>query len=171
MIYYTSDLHFGHKNILKWENRKCSTVDEMDKMLIDNWNSKVLENDEVYVLGDVSFYQKFDKNRELIQSLHGKKFLIKGNHDFGITKYCKDLFEKILPYMEIKDENREVMLFHYPIFNWNKQQYGTYHCYGHVHSNEEFQLNIKNSFNVGVDVNNYFPVTLDELIEKQNESF
>ena len=168
MIYYTSDLHFGHKNILKWENRKCDSIEEMDEMLIRNFNSRVTNEDDVYILGDVSFYHQFEKNRELISRLHGKKHLVKGNHDFGICKYCKDLFETILPYQEIKDENRDVILFHYPIFNWNKQKYGAYHLYGHVHSDKEFQLNIKDSFNVGVDVNDYYPVTLDELILRQN---
>lgn len=80
MKYFTSDLHFGHKNIIKYEDRPFSSVEEMDEFLIYKWNSKVGKNDEVYILGDFGFVSGTRAN-ELLDRLNGKKFLIKGNHD------------------------------------------------------------------------------------------
>lgn len=79
-IFFTSDLHFGHKNIIRFDNRPFSTVEEMDEALIRNWNAKVSDEDTVYVLGDISWYNDA-KTSEIINSLHGHKILIKGNHD------------------------------------------------------------------------------------------
>ena len=77
-----------------------------------------------------------------------------------------NLFESIHNYLKIKDNGRDVILFHYPIFNWDMQKYGSYHLYGHVHGDPEFQLKMPNTFNAGVDVNNWEPKTLDELISE-----
>lgn len=168
MIYYTSDLHFGHQNILKYEPRPWSNIDEMDKGLIERWNSKVNDDDEVWILGDLTFYKEKEKNIELVSQLKGRKHLIVGNHDYYVReKYLNNYFESISQYKKIWDQGREIILFHYPIFNWDKQQFGSYHLYGHVHSQKEFQLNIPNSYNVGVDTNDWYPVTLNELISSK----
>lgn len=105
---------------------------------------------------------------ELIKSLKGHKILIQGNHDWRLVKnleFCK-LFEEITIYKEIKDNNRRVILFHYPIEDWNYQRYNSYHLNGHIHY--DISINIPNRFNVCVEVRNYSPVTLDELIEGIN---
>ena len=168
MIYYTSDLHFGHKNILKYEPRPWADIEQMDQGLIERWNSKVQNEDTVFILGDLTFYKDERKNIELVSQLKGHKHLIIGNHDYYVKeKYLNKYFESIQHYKRIQDQGREVILFHYPIFNWDKQQFGSYHLYGHVHSQQELQLRIPNAFNAGVDVNNWYPVTLDELLKKK----
>ena len=80
MIYYTSDLHLGHANIITHCNRPFSAVDEMDEVLIDNWNAKVTNADTVYVLGDLMFRNKRPAEAYLSR-LKGRKHLVVGNHD------------------------------------------------------------------------------------------
>lgn len=165
MKYFTADLHFGHKNIIKYENRPWSNVDEMDKGLIENWNSIVRDKDQVYILGDFTLSINSEYVRSILEQLKGRKVLIQGNHDYFADKSkFKPYFELITPYLKIHDEKkRRIILCHYPIISWDGMYNGTYHLYGHVHS--KFRLNRSNAFNVGVDVNDFKPVTLDQLIE------
>ncbi len=86
MLYFTSDLHFGHENILKWRKGFASLA-EMDETLIRNWNETVSVNDTVIVTGDLLFRNE-KPAVEYLQQLKGKKILVKGNHDgFWMKKY------------------------------------------------------------------------------------
>ena len=176
-IYFTSDLHFGHKNIIRFDNRPFNTVEEMDRALIKRWNAKVHDDDLVYVLGDISWYDD-EKTAEILSSLKGRKILIKGNHDrIPVHGKVKRFFEEITDYKEITLEgNRHIILCHYPIVFFNRHHYGSYMFYGHVHNSHEWQmtesykreleeLDIKcNMFNVGTMVRNYEPVTFEEIV-------
>lgn len=179
-IFFTSDLHFGHNNIIRFDNRPFNSVEEMDKALIANWNRKVKDEDTVYVLGDISWY-KDEKTVEIFQMLKGHKILIKGNHDrlHGKIKYC---FDEIYDYKEITlPGNIHITLCHYPITFFNRHHYGSYMFYGHVHNSHEWQmtdnyrrelgeLDIQcNMYNVGVMVNNYEPVTFDEVLRNYEQ--
>ena len=79
-LFFISDLHFGHKNIIEYENRPFDSVDEMDKALIRNWIYTVKSNDRVVVAGDFSFHNK-EKTKCILSQLRGHKTLIMGNHD------------------------------------------------------------------------------------------
>ncbi len=167
--YFTSDLHFYHKNVLKFENRPFNTIEEMNEGLIEKWNNKVNEEDKVYILGDFSF-ARVTKTVEILKRLKGRKYLILGNHDSDKiykSKTIRDEFELITNYYELKDEN--IVLFHYPIAVWNNMHHNSIHLFGHIHSNTSTLHQLKhiedNSYNVGVDVNNYEPCTLEEIIE------
>ena len=82
MIYYTSDLHLCHENIIRLCNRPYKTIEEMNEDLINRWNKKVKPNDVVYVLGDFFFKQQDSKYvSSVLKRLNGEKILIKGNHD------------------------------------------------------------------------------------------
>ena len=183
MIYYTSDLHFGHKNILKYEHRPFYTVEGMAQGLIENWNNTVRsENDEIYVLGDVAFTNSkltVDILNDIIKQLKGKKHLIVGNHDHFINKkdFKPYLWEEIVPYKEIKDSykdedhniiTKDIVLCHYPIESWNGKEHGSIHLHGHLHSHPT-ELALANRYNVGCDLWRYKPVTLQEIIDKENE--
>ena len=169
MIYYISDTHFGHSNVIKMSNRPFSNVEEMNNQLIKNWNNIITNNDIVYFLGDFSFLNK-EKSIQILEQLKGKKYFIKGNHDktnwLNIIK-ALGLIIDWFDYKEISDKGRKVILCHYPLCSWNSQYRGSYHLYGHTHNkvllNDEFQ---KNRFNVCVENIGYNPITLDELIEK-----
>lgn len=172
-IFFTSDLHFGHKNIIRFDNRPFTSVEEMDATLITNWNKKVSPKDTIYILGDISWHDD-QKTFEIFSSLNGHKILIKGNHDriHGKVRHC---FDEITDYKEININGNPIVLCHYPITFFNKHHYGAYMFYGHVHNSHEWQmtenykyeleqLDIKcNMFNVGCMIWNYEPVTFDEI--------
>ena len=174
MIYFTSDLHFGHKNILRFDNRPFTTIEEMDAELIKRWNNKVKSNDTVYILGDISWH-KDDKTVEIVKQLNGHKRLIKGNHDMTHGK-VKNCFESIKDYDEIKVDEKDVILCHYPIHMYNKQFRGAIMLYGHVHTTKSYDKTVEvmnelnncdikcSMFNVGCMLWNYEPVSLDEII-------
>lgn len=168
MIYYISDLHFYHTNILKMCNRPFENIEEMNDKLIENWNKKVGEEDTIYFLGDFSFKSNQNKANEILKQLNGKKYFIKGNHDKSTwLQKIKELglIEDYFDYKEIEDNGRRVILCHYPLHSWNALYRGSYHLYGHVHDktveNEDWQ---KNRFNVSCEVLGYEPKTLDEII-------
>lgn len=173
MKYYTSDLHFGHANIIKYENRPFKTTAEMNECLIQNWNNKVSKEDEVYILGDFGFLTGMQAN-EILDRLNGRKYLIKGNHDRSFLKdkiFDKSKFEWIKEYKCIKDNGNVVCLFHFPIAVWDRQHHGSLHLYGHIHSNagthHPLVFQLKNAFNVGCDVCGFEPKTLEELRAEQ----
>lgn len=99
MIFFTSDLHLGHENVIHFENRPFRNAAEMNQILIANYNAVVQPTDTVYLLGDLSFHIPVEEANELISRLNGKKHLILGNHD---KHYAPELFEQILIYEECK---------------------------------------------------------------------
>ena len=167
MIYYTSDLHIGHENIIRLCKRPYSNGREMSVDLIRRWNNKVTANDTVYILGDMFFrYEDIDVVKTTLKQLNGKKILIKGNHDNFLNQIkWQDYFSTVKDIMKIKDNGRDVVLMHYPIEEWDGFFRGSYHLYGHVHNSDNGLRVIDRRYNVGVDVNDFEPKTLDELIE------
>lgn len=179
MIFYTSDLHFGHSKIIEYENRPWKTVEEMNAALFANWNKKVGKDDDVYVLGDFCF-QGAQYAIKILEQLNGHIHLVRGNHDhfmaqksFELWKWNSDKGNDISLegwYKHLEDVGREVILCHFPIMYWDgMDDRGSYHLYGHMHSRPDKQHPHRDAFNVGVDINNYMPVTLDELLSRRKE--
>jgi len=161
-IYFSSDLHLGHKSILKFQNRPFNDVEEMNHRIIHNFNSVVHTNDILYLLGDVTHRIPESQANELIKKLKGRKILIRGNHD---GDYDKSLFEEIYDYKEFNHEKIKFVLMHYPLMEWNRSRHnGSIHLHGHIHSNGNYNEENRNNgilrYDVGVDANNYFPVSL-----------
>ena len=173
MKYYLADTHIGHENIIRLCNRPFKSVDEMNDTIINNWNSVVKDNDEVYIIGDFA-YKNANNLTHYLKQLKGKKYLITGNHD-RIDPEARKCFEWIRSYAEIIDNGQKIVLFHYPILEWNGYFRGTIHIYGHVHNNvdnESYKAlkNLKNAYNAGADILGFTPRTLTEVIE-MNELF
>jgi len=164
-IFFTSDLHLFHKKIIEFENRPFASIEDMTEKLIENWNKVVNKGDEVFILGDFSF-GKPEETMDALKRLNGQKFLVEGNHD-RVTPEIKKQFVWVKPYVKIKRKNKTMVLCHYPIHVWENQHWGTLHFYGHVH-NDKARKTIKcdmvNSYNVGVDVNNFTPVLMEDAI-------
>lgn len=167
MIWFTSDTHFGHKNILKYTNRPFSWVKEMDEVLIENWNNRINSKDEIYHLGDVALCSP-SKLRKILARLNGKIYLIKGNHDKS-AEACGDRFEWIKDYYELKVAEQDgyeggqlIVLFHYAMRVWQASHYGTYHLYGHSHGRLPDDPTLL-SFDVGVDCHNYAPINYEQV--------
>lgn len=160
MIYFTSDLHFDHKNVIEFCNRPFKDVADMNQGLIDNWNAKVRPDDEVYVLGDFSF----GNPDHSAPHLNGRKYLIKGNHDAKKIKKLEPYFEWIKNIHEMKWNGNYIVMCHYAMRTWNKSHYGSWHLYGHSHGSLEKEPWGK-SMDVGVDSNNYMPISIVEVSE------
>ena len=134
--FITSDIHFGHNNILKFcpKTRPYSSIDEMDEAIIREWNKTVPVGSTVYILGDVS-YREPSHTARIFDRLNGEKILIIGNHDEKALKQkvFRDCFKDIHQYLEITVNKHKVVLFHYPIAEWNAMHRGSVHLYGHLH--------------------------------------
>ncbi|MDA3069514.1 metallophosphoesterase [Campylobacter sp. VBCF_08 NA3] len=138
-IYFISDLHFGHENIMKYspKYRNFNSVAEMDEYLIALWNDTVSDDDIVYNLGDLSFHKDSTKTARILERLNGSHRLILGNHDKQIIANTdlQGYFDEICDYKYFKAPGvkKGFVLFHYPILEWNGAHYGSVHLYGHVH--------------------------------------
>ena len=170
MIYFTSDLHLGHKNVIRLCSRPFSSVEEMDAALIENWNRKVRQNDTVYILGDLMFRNE-KPPEEYLRQLKGKKHLITGNHDRAWTKKCdlSRFFESVSNLNFISDGKRQLTLCHFPMMSWPHMP-RSYMVFGHIHGNtdaEYWPLIAQNEkmLNAGVDINGFAPVTFEEMEE------
>ena len=135
-IFYIADWHYGHANCIHFDNRPFKDVEEMNEALIANWNSVVSSDDTVYVLGDM-FWCKTTEAIAVLDKLNGQKVLVQGNHDRVHDAQFRSKFVKIDEYMEIKDDDRNVVLCHYPIPCFKNHFYGWFHLYGHVHTSFE----------------------------------
>lgn len=181
MNYFIADLHFGHENILAYDNREFKNIEEHDAALIKNWNETVSDEDDIYILGDISWHS-VDKTIEIFKKLKGRKHLIKGNHDWQMLRNVelRKLFVEITDYKELHlDKKNGIVLSHYPIPCFNKHFYGWIHFYGHVHNSFEWQImkQVKyqmeslydkkcRMYNVGCMIPgmNYRPRTLGEIL-------
>lgn len=169
MIYFTSDLHFYHENIISHSNRPFSNSEEMNQILIENWNEKIKANDEIYILGDVTMLGAAYAT-EALEQLKGRKYLIKGNHDLFVNKQAFDrsIFEWVKDYHELNYQKEQFVLFHYPIASWNHIHRGSIHLHGHQHNSKEYnQENLEKGlrrYDVGVDANNMAPVSIEEIL-------
>ena len=137
-VYFTSDFHFYHTNIIRFDNRPFRNVDEMNETLVGNWNDKISKDDVVFYLGDLSWDGSGPRTKELVNELNGTIHYITGNHDKFRDIKALNRFETINDYVELsvpdKDANRgnqEIMLFHYAIMSWDKAHHGAWHLHGH----------------------------------------
>lgn len=174
MVFFISDTHFGHDNIIKGCNRPYHNVEEMNIDLIKRWNNKVGENDCVYILGDM--FRRCKNPEYILLQLNGEKHLILGNHDnewlgeIEMEKY----FKTVNSLLEISFDSFQAILCHYPLVTW-KHPKDTYMIHGHIHNDTDseywqFLRSNPRILNAGVEINGYEPVTLEELI-RNNEEF
>lgn len=133
--YFTSDLHFWHRNILKFspKYRPYETVEEMNEDLIKIWNQTVKSTDTVYHLGDFCF-RGAEATNKIIARLNGTIHFIEGNHDKVIVQNAEI---PSTPYKQIVINKQKIVLFHFPISSWNGMHRGYWHLHGHCHGNFE----------------------------------
>lgn len=167
-----SDTHFGHKNMIKFENmparNKFKSIADMDEYIIENWNSVVGQDDIVYHLGDFSLSSNGYTN-QILERLNGNICLIIGNHDSSLMK-SKNInhFTSIQHYKEInyvyKNKNYQICMMHYPIAIWNRMHYGSIHFFGHQHNNFK-QKGRCCDVGVDTDLSNFKPILIEDAIE------
>ena len=195
MRYYIADLHFFHAALNEhMDHRGFGSVEEMNEYMVARWNGKVRRNDDVVVIGDLS-WGKAEETNALLKRLNGTLCLITGNHDRILSDRRVDVsrFKWMKPYEELSDNKRKVVLCHYPIMCYNGQyrldkngEPKTYMLYGHVHDSmdqrllEQFQEITRNTVTVNMQgeeqnipcnmincfcmYSDYEPLSLDEWI-------
>ena len=181
-IWFTSDIHAFHKNILKHcpERQKiCGAKDEndveaWDKWMIEKWNSTISKKDMVYILGDFAFGSP-ENVRKLLDKLHGKKFLILGNHDKS-SEHLDNYFvqitqQKLVTFkksnFDFLDEDFQVFMCHYPMVTWASKHYGVINTHGHCHGRLDDYNEASTDLRVDVGIDgklaNFNFITLEQL--------
>ena len=172
-VFFTSDTHFGHSNIIKYCQRPFNSAEHMDKVLINNWNEVVSPQDIVFHLGDFCFGS--DKEWiKILQRLNGTKYLILGNHDLKKivnSNQIKDYFADINMQMRVVVDKQKMLLNHYPFLCFEGGYQNVWQLFGHVHSSkhstgldkERLVHLFPTQYDVGVDNNNYRPVSFSQV--------
>jgi calcineurin-like phosphoesterase family protein len=166
----TADLHFGHKNIMKFcpvtRARFNDDVDYMNNAMVEEWNAKVDPNDTVYILGDVAFMSGSDAGR-LMKRLNGKKILIAGNHDRKtlLDETFRSAFVEIHTYLDINYDGHKIVMFHYPIAEWDQMHRGSLHFHGHLHGGTS-GLEPYRVLDVAMDATGEIVISMEHAINK-----
>ena len=167
-IFVISDTHFGHSNIIKYCNRPFKDADEMDNILIENWNKTVKDTDIVYHLGDV--YMGHKEPSKILKNLNGHKRLILGNHDNGKDQNLLNNFQKIMVWRMFPEFG--LLLTHVPVHNSSLYRGVTgneenppklLNVHGHIHDKDPLS---EDYVNVSVEKINYTPIHIEDLIKR-----
>lgn len=155
MYYFTSDEHYGHSNIIKYTNRPFNDVQEMDNELIKRHNERVKKGDIVIHAGDFSLIKNRKRVQGYINRLNGSHVFLKGSHDYWLPKNHISIYQK-----KIYDEY--IVVCHYAMRTWHRSHYNSYQLHGHSHGTLKPD---GKQLDVGVDNNNYYPFSFDEIKE------
>ena len=191
-LFFTSDLHFGHENVIKFCNRPYTNAKEMRVKLIENWNSVVSNDDYAFILGDVFWFNHSKEMKRTFDKLNGKKiYVVPGNHDdfnsylekYGDAyDYLGFLDQKARIQILTCDEvtlyveglqQKEYYLSHCPMMTWPHRERGVPNFFGHIHSGPRSNNEVDNNlplwplqYDVGVDNNEYTPIEIRDIIKK-----
>lgn len=187
MIWFTSDIHFGHQNILEYTDRPFVNINEHDEAIIDRYNNKVQQGDVCYFLGDIFFGCSTEKARDYLSRMRGTKILIKGNHDKNKDVWYYQVgFDVVLEQAQIRLGQKIVHLSHYPfeapwykkIYYWIKSRKyrnfkskkyrnipddGKWLLCGHVHTSRK--IIAKRTLHIGLDAWDCYPISATEVLQ------
>ncbi len=175
-VFFTSDTHLFHKNVIEYCNRPFEDITEMNNSIISNWNNRVKPNDVVFHLGDFLFSRDEKTISDTINVLNGTIYLIPGNHD-SVEDYPQYILQSdkfivlnALQHVRIRvnNENVQFVLCHYAMKVWYKSHYNSIHLYGHSHNSMPDDPNSL-SMDVGVDANNFTPISVHDVLEKMSK--
>lgn len=164
MIYLSSDLHFNHNKEFVWKERGFSSVEEMNEIIVDNFNSILTDDDHLYLLGDCCMGLN-DISMPYLKHIKGHKHLIIGNHDTiaRITEYQnRNIFESIEFGDRIKYHKTYFILSHYPMLVGNASNEKVWNLHGHTHQKHKFG-SVPQCYHVGVDSHNCYPISLEQI--------
>ena len=172
-IFFTSDTHFGHRNVINFAGRPFSSVGEMDEALVDNWNKTVPKDGIIFHLGDF-VHDGPSAWKRMLSKLNGTIYLVMGNHDFKNFNpgFYSDRIKLVSQQMYIDVEGQKIYLNHNPFLAYGGAYNGTWQLFGHVHSGPESKSGqdmprlkhlFPTQYDVGVDNNNYRPISFYEV--------
>ena len=164
----TSDLHFGHKNIMSFcpesRARFRNDVTYMNEAMVKEWNDLIAPEDTVYILGDVAFMSGSDAGRTVMR-LNGTKILVEGNHDRKTLQDVtfRNAFAEVHKYLDVNYNGTKVVMFHYPIAEWDQMHRGAVHLHGHLHGGisgmEKYRCR-----DMGMDATGMIAITMEAAI-------
>ena len=179
-IFFISDLHFGHKDVIPFDHRPFKDVHEMEAEMIRRWNNKVSQGDHVFVIGDMFGGVTTAHAAEIVRALNGRIHLVRGNHDPKGAIF-ESLFEEVVPSkaveIRVRGERQRVVMRHRMLPVYKGSDEGVVQLYGHTHNSavsklEDNYLRFMNwlgiplhAFNVGACRMDYEPRTLEEILE------
>lgn len=176
-VFFTSDLHLFHHNVIRFDARPFLNIPEMNQAILDNWNSVVKEDDIVFNLGDaVHHYQGLNEDlTEFLNKFNGKIFYIRGNHEDNLEAIKNSKWTVLgdrIQNIHIAEDNQWINLCHFPIRVWDKAHYGSWHLFGHLHGgckddnldplNEDLRLKC---LDVGIMNNEFMPFSYQQVKE------
>ena len=164
----TSDLHFGHKNIMSFcpetRARFRNDVSYMTEAMIEEWNARVGTADTVYILGDVAFMSGFNASLVMMR-LNGIKILVEGNHDRKtlMDANFRNSFKEVHKYLDITYDGHKIVMSHYPFLEWDQMHRGALHFFGHLHGGTTGMEKYR-CMDVGMDSTGEIVISLDRAI-------
>jgi calcineurin-like phosphoesterase family protein len=160
-IWFSSDWHLSHKNIIKYCNRPFSSVEDMDMEILENFFSVVKRGDIFYFVGDLTFSKDIAKAfMDKVKSFKVHLHFIFGNHDYNIKNIVSSNCDWSGDLKSIDINGKTIILSHYAMRVWHKSHYNSINLYGHSHGNLE---GVGKQMDVGVDTNNFKPYHIDEI--------
>src|SRR4029077_1562099 len=162
-VFFTSDTHFGHGGALGLFRRPFASVAEMNEGLVERWNETGGVEDTVWHLGDSAIRQRPAVVKDLLARLNGCKHLVAGNNDPSATRELEG-WESVQSYIEIEADGVSLVLCHYPFRSWRGMGKGWVNLHGHSHGRLK---PLPRQFDVGVDVWEFRPVTLGEILQSR----
>lgn len=173
-VFFTSDQHFDHRNVIRFNNRPFDDVKEMNDYLIDQWNDVVGPDDHIFVLGDFFWFSNHKAIRKIIRDLEGHIYLVPGNHDKpeAFDKSDVTVLDSI---STLFTRGLEIVMSHYPLLTWTHKNWdNSINLFGHIHSkgwpyrefDERLVTALGKQLDVGVDAHAFSPISLDQVLEE-----
>lgn len=182
-LFFTSDLHFGHSNVIKFCNRPFADTKEMGLKLVENWNSVVTNEDYAFILGDVFWFNHGSDMKKIFSKLNGKHiYILNGNHD-DFSSYLEKYKQDRVTILDCDEVTlfvkglhiKEYYLSHCPMMTWPHRDKGVPNFFGHIHSGPLSNNDVDNDlplwplqYDVGVDNNNFTPIEVRDILQKIN---
>ena len=165
-LFFCSDTHFFHKSICKYSNRPYGNLEEMHNDIVSKFNSKITPKDTLILIGDITFGD-LPETKKILDAINGHKILVCGNHDDSDTE---KLFSNHSDFLKLRvfdlnNEKHNLVLCHYALRVWHKSHHGSISLYGHSHGSLPGE---GKQMDVGVDTNNMYPYSFDEIMERMN---
>ena len=178
-VFFTSDTHFGHKNVIQYSDRPWETVEDMNEGLIERWNSRIGKNDTVYHLGDFCLTKRVDLIDPWLCRLNGQIRLVRGNHDDWVKRFdrlsdeAKEKIKWIRDYaertFEVDGKKWKLILSHFPMLFWHNSHHGSIMLHGHCHGHaQQHNVGVRR-YDVGVDANDWYPVQLEDIVARMEQ--
>ena len=161
-VWFTSDWHLSHNNVIKYDNRPFDNIKEMNDEIIKRFNTLVKPDDHVIFLGDM-FFGSYKELMTILDNINCKNIhYVYGNHDKLIKKEMLGKFLTLTDILTVVVGKQEIVCCHYAMRVWNRCHHGSWHLYGHSHGSLPDDTNSK-SFDVGVMCHDYYPLEFEDV--------